>query len=33
MHCLWCLLHDRRADTACGDYEREAGADDDKGDA
>jgi len=27
-HCLWCVLHDRRADTSCGDYEREPGSDD-----
>lgn len=28
LDCLWCLLHDRRADTSCGDYEREPGSDD-----
>ena len=28
MRCLWCLLHDRRADTSCGDWEREPGSDD-----
>ena len=28
MHCLWCVLHDRRADTACWDWEREPGSDD-----
>ena len=30
---LWCLLRDEPADAPCEEWEREAGADDDKGEA